>query len=87
MISFTISILVAVALTFQNILYCSFGVFVGQIIVSCPHWCADPMRFCFLSPSRLSHFGHHHFAGIYYGVAYGYHHLGLDQRAPANPRR
>ena len=45
----------AVALTFQNILYCGFGVFVGQIIgvlpgIGAPTAIALP---AFLSPSRL----------------------------------
>ena len=39
----------AVALTFQNILYCGFGVFFGQLIGVCPALARrPPLRFCFL---------------------------------------
>lgn len=63
----------AVALTFQNILYCGFGVFVGQIIGVLPGIGAPtaialllPLTFTINPTSAIIMF-----AGIYYGVAYG----------------
>src|SRR6267378_4252084 len=63
----------ATALTFQNILYCSFGVFFGQMIGVLPGIGAPtaialllPLTFTVDSTSAIIMF-----AGIYYGVAYG----------------
>jgi putative tricarboxylic transport membrane protein len=63
----------AVALTFQNIMYCSFGVFFGQIIGVLPGIGAPtaialllPLTFSIDPTSAIIMF-----AGIYYGVAYG----------------
>ncbi len=62
-----------IALTFQNILYCSFGVFFGQIIGVLPGIGAPtaialllPLTFTINPTSAIIMF-----AGIYYGVAYG----------------
>ena len=74
----------AVALTFQNILYCGFGVFFGQLIGVLPGIGAPtaialllPLTFTINPTSAIIMF-----AGIYYGVAYGgYDHLGPNQRA------
>jgi TctA family transporter len=63
----------AVALTFQNILYCGFGVFFGQMIGVLPGIGAPtaialllPLTFTINPTSAIIMF-----AGIYYGVAYG----------------
>ena len=63
----------AIALTWQNIMYCSFGVFVGQIIGVLPGIGAPtaialllPLTFSIDPTSAIIMF-----AGIYYGVAYG----------------
>ena len=63
----------AVALTFQNVMYCSFGVFFGQIIGVLPGIGAPtaialllPLTFTIDPTSAIIMF-----AGIYYGVAYG----------------
>src|SRR5215831_12086539 len=63
----------AIALTFQNILYCGFGVFFGQIIGVLPGIGAPtaialllPLTFTINPTSAIIMF-----AGIYYGVAYG----------------
>jgi putative tricarboxylic transport membrane protein len=63
----------ATALTFQNILYCSFGVFFGQLIGVLPGIGAPtaialllPLTFNVDPTSAIIMF-----AGIYYGVAYG----------------
>jgi putative tricarboxylic transport membrane protein len=63
----------AVALTLQNLLYCLFGVFVGQIIGVLPGIGAPtaialllPLTFTINPTSAIIMF-----AGIYYGVAYG----------------
>ncbi|MCX5733630.1 MAG: tripartite tricarboxylate transporter permease [candidate division NC10 bacterium] len=63
----------AIALTFQNIMYCSFGVFFGQIIGVLPGIGAPtaialllPLTFSVDPTSAIIMF-----AGIYYGVAYG----------------
>ncbi len=63
----------AIALTFKNIMYCSFGVFFGQIIGVLPGIGAPtaialllPLTFTIDPTSAIIMF-----AGIYYGVAYG----------------
>src|SRR5574337_412888 len=63
----------AIALTWQNLMYCTFGVFVGQIIGVLPGIGAPtaialllPLTFSIDPTSAIIMF-----AGIYYGVAYG----------------
>src|SRR5574340_463500 len=63
----------ATALSLQNVLYCLFGVFVGQIIGVLPGIGAPtaialllPLTFTINPTSAIIMF-----AGIYYGVAYG----------------
>ena len=63
----------AIAFTFQNVMYCSFGVFFGQIIGVLPGIGAPtaialllPLTFSIDPTSAIIMF-----AGIYYGVAYG----------------